>query len=238
MMANRKPFDLKEVLILYNAVQVFFSMYIVYEAFDGLWLDKYSCFRCENVEWEVNDFTMRVCRGFYVYFIAKLTELLDTVFFVLRKKDRQVTFLHLYHHTMMPMAAWGATKYYPGGHSAFIGTINSFVHVVMYSYYMFAAMGPQWQKYLWWKKWITTLQLGQFCVAFIHYMQVLFDKNCNYPKWSVIIVLPNAIFFYYLFYDFYEKAYGPSEPAKTKENGVEANGKVVESTVANGKKFE
>lgn len=36
----------------------------------------------------------------------------------------------------------------------FLGTINSFVHIVMYAYYLLAAMGPQVQKYLWWKKWV------------------------------------------------------------------------------------
>lgn len=59
-----------------------------------------------------------------MYFLAKISELLDTVFFVLRKKDRQITFLHLYHHTVMPMISWGATKYYPGGHGTFIGNFN------------------------------------------------------------------------------------------------------------------
>lgn len=57
----------------------------------------------------------------YLYFLAKISELLDTVFFVLRKKDRQISFLHMYHHTVMPMISWGATKYYPGGHGTFIG---------------------------------------------------------------------------------------------------------------------
>lgn len=60
-------------------------------------------------------------RGVYLYFLAKISELLDTVFFVLRKKERQISFLHLYHHTVMPMISWGATKYYPGGHGTFIG---------------------------------------------------------------------------------------------------------------------
>lgn len=59
--------------------------------------------------------------GVYIYFLAKISELLDTVFFVLRKKERQISFLHMYHHTVMPMISWGATKYYPGGHGTFIG---------------------------------------------------------------------------------------------------------------------
>lgn len=113
-----------------------------------LWILKCICFGLSQE-----------ARGCYVYFIAKLTELLDTVFFVLRKKDNQVSFLHLYHHTVMPMISWGCTKYFPGGHGTFIGVINSFVHIVMYFYYMLAAMGPEFQKYLWWKHWITNLQM-------------------------------------------------------------------------------
>lgn len=101
----------------------------------------------------------QVARGVYVYFLAKISELLDTVFFVIRKKNNQITFLHMYHHTVMPMISWGATKYYPGGHGTLIGVINSFVHIIMYTYYMFAACGPQFQKYLFWKRHITTLQM-------------------------------------------------------------------------------
>ena len=37
--------------------------------------------------------------------------------------------------------------------------LNSFVHVIMYSYYGLSAMGPAVQKYLWWKKYLTQLQL-------------------------------------------------------------------------------
>ena len=41
----------------------------------------------------------------------------------------------------------------------FSSTLNSFVHVVMYSYYLLAAMGPRVQRYLWWKKYLTGLQM-------------------------------------------------------------------------------
>uniref|UniRef100_T1GJU9 Uncharacterized protein n=1 Tax=Megaselia scalaris TaxID=36166 RepID=T1GJU9_MEGSC len=46
-----------------------------------------------------------------------------------------------------------------GGHSTFFGLLNTFVHIVMYTYYMFSAMGPQYQKYLWWKKYLTSFQM-------------------------------------------------------------------------------
>lgn len=95
----------------------------------------------------------------YWYYLAKITELLDTVFFVLRKKDKQISFLHVYHHGGMPFIGYVLTKYFPGGHIVFAGLLNSIVHVVMYTYYMISAMGPKYQKYLWWKKHITSMQL-------------------------------------------------------------------------------
>lgn len=44
--------------------------------------------------------------------------------------------------------------------AAFFGaTINSSIHVLMYGYYGLAALGPQMQKYLWWKKYLTIIQM-------------------------------------------------------------------------------
>ena len=36
------------------------------------------------------------------------------VFFVLRKKNNQISYLHLWHHTMMPICAWIGVKFLPG----------------------------------------------------------------------------------------------------------------------------
>ncbi|XP_033335529.1 stuck in traffic [Megalopta genalis] len=236
-MEHRKPYKLRNVLVVYNFLQVLLSCWLFYEGLDGAWLRKYS-WKCQPVDFSTTPEAMRVARGVYIYFLAKISELLDTVFFVLRKKDSQITFLHLYHHTVMPMISWGATKYYPGGHGTFIGVINSFVHIIMYTYYLLAALLPQYQKYLWWKKYITTLQMGQFCLAFLHSCQLLF-YDCDYPKWSLFFILPNAIFFYFLFADFYDVSYQHqrdrkgSRPCSTKEtdpatqtdNGRLQNGK-------------
>jgi len=41
----------------------------------------------------------------------------------------------------------------------FVGMVNSFIHTLMYVYYAVAALGPKWQKYLWWKRYMTKLQL-------------------------------------------------------------------------------
>ena len=51
------------------------------------------------------------------------------------------------------------TSVFAGEQGVVIGFLNSVVHVIMYFYYMVAAMGPKYQKYLWWKKYMTWIQL-------------------------------------------------------------------------------
>lgn len=60
----------------------------------------------------------------------------------------------------------------------------------------------------------------QFCLTFIHSSQLIFN-DCGYPRWSVWLTMPNAIFFYFLFADFYNKSYKPSSP---KEEPKKING--------------
>lgn len=44
--------------------------------------------------------------------------------------------------------------------TAFFGAqINAFIHVIMYMYYGLAACGPKFHKYLWWKRYLTIMQL-------------------------------------------------------------------------------
>ncbi len=37
--------------------------------------------------------------------------------------------------------------------------MNAAIHVLMYLYYGLAAFGPKIQKYLWWKKYLTIIQM-------------------------------------------------------------------------------
>lgn len=71
----------------------------------------------------------------------------------------QVTFLHVYHHATMALYAWSYLKFAAGGQGAILALLNSAVHVVMYTYYFLSGLGPRFQKYLWWKKYVTTMQL-------------------------------------------------------------------------------
>ncbi|XP_020715877.1 elongation of very long chain fatty acids protein AAEL008004 isoform X4 [Ceratitis capitata] len=206
LMENRKPFRLQNTLIIYNAAQVIFSAWLFYEiAFSG-WLTGHYNFRCQPVDYSNSPRTLRMVHACWWYYFSKFTEFMDTIFFVLRKKTSQVTTLHVIHHGCMPMSVWFGVKFTPGGHSTFFGLLNTFVHIVMYTYYMFSAMGPQYQKYLWWKKYLTTLQMVQFVLIMVHAFQLLFI-DCNYPKAFVWWIGMHAVMFFFLFNEFYKNAY-------------------------------
>lgn len=42
---------------------------------------------------------------------------------------------------------------------SFHAMVNAMVHVIMYTYYGLSAAGPRFQKFLWWKKYMTAIQL-------------------------------------------------------------------------------
>lgn len=46
-----------------------------------------------------------------------------------------------------------------GEKAAYGAILNSGVHIAMYGYYFLAALGPYMQKYLWWKVYVTRLQI-------------------------------------------------------------------------------
>lgn len=145
--------------------------------------------------------------GCWWYYFSKFTEFFDTIFFVMRKRYDQVSTLHVIHHGIMPVSVWWGVKFTPGGHSSFFGFLNTFVHIIMYTYYMLAAMGPKVQKYLWWKKYLTVLQMIQFVLVMVHAFQLLFKNDCNYPIYFAYFIGAHAILFYFLFSRFYKQAY-------------------------------
>lgn len=50
----------------------------------------------------------------YLYFINKIMDLLETFFFVLRKKPNQVSVLHVYHHLAVSVGTYVSLFIWPG----------------------------------------------------------------------------------------------------------------------------
>lgn len=221
LMENRKPFELKGALVAYNAAMVVFSIYLCYEFLMSGWATGYT-YRCDLVDFSNSPQAVRMAWTCWLFYFSKFIELLDTVFFVLRKRNAQVTFLHVYHHTIMPWTWWFGVKFAPGGLGSFHGMVNSFVHVIMYSYYGLAAAGPAYQKYIWWKKYMTVIQLVQFVLVQAHIAQFFFLKDCpyNYPIFLYIIFVYGLVFLI-LFLNFWYQAYTKGlRPPKKLEGGA------------------
>ena len=91
--------------------------------------------------------------------LVRLAELVETVFFVLRKKQNQVSHLHVYHHVSTILLLWSFFKYSAGIMEIHIAILNSIIHIVMYSYYLLTIF-KVWPKYLnMFKPILTSIQL-------------------------------------------------------------------------------
>lgn len=114
---------------------------------------------------------LQIANAVWWYYFSKLLEFCDTFFFILRKKDKQLTFLHVYHHSTIFSLWWIGIKYVPSGSTFFPAMVNSSIHVLMYTYYGLSALGPSIAKYLWWKKYLTMLQLVS--ISFISFSKII-----------------------------------------------------------------
>ncbi|XP_022114867.2 elongation of very long chain fatty acids protein 4 [Pieris rapae] len=204
-MKNRPAFDLRGVIAVYNAFQIVFCAYVVYYSLTLGWLNHYSLL-CHPVDNEAHsiEYAWKVCFG---YFAIKLIDLLDTVFFVLRKKQNQVSFLHVYHHFGMVAVAWGMVKWVPGGHITMLVTVNSFVHIIMYAYYLLTTLDDSFKKSIWWKKYVTQIQIIQFSLLLAHFMALAVASDCPFPRVPAYILIPQNLFMVILFCDFYYRVY-------------------------------
>jgi hypothetical protein len=124
-------------------------------------------FICEPVDYSDKPEATKILHLGWWFLILKIAELLDTVFFVLRKKFTHISVLHVVHHTLVAWGVWIGLKFGAGGHNAFFPFINCGVHMIMYTYYCLAALGPNVRKYLWWKKYLTIVQMVRFIALFI-----------------------------------------------------------------------
>ena len=57
----------------------------------------------------------QVASVMWLYYFSKIVEFLDTLFFILRKKNNQITVLHVYHHSTMVFLWLIGVKWYTGG---------------------------------------------------------------------------------------------------------------------------
>ena len=179
-----------------------------------------------------------MARACYLIYLTKMIELLDTLFFVLRQRFELMSFLHVFHHGCMPFNMWLGVKFSPGGAATFGPMLNVFVHIVMYVYYLLASLGPQYRKYLRWKRYLTSMQITQFVVVMVQCSVVIFT-DCDYPKWVMVWQMGTSLVFFGLFLKFYTKAYcKESKTVQPAASEVKAEASEVKAEVSEVKDKE
>ena len=119
--------------------------------------------------------------------MGQILDFLDTIFIVIRKRTRQLSFLHVFHHMSIFVVYWinisiacvhprcatplprvvpslystDTPSFADNGDGYLAIILNSCVHFVMYSYYLIVAVTGRTPA---WKRYVTHLQMAQFVV--------------------------------------------------------------------------
>ncbi|KAL9963108.1 hypothetical protein ACROYT_G032283 [Oculina patagonica] len=153
------PLGLHKVLVVYNFLCSALSLYslavVVKSFYQGGWLYTFAMVPDPDVK-----------HAFLIYWITKHLELLDTVFMIVRHRQRQITFLHVYHHASILLLSDYAYHVCPWPAIGVMLGMNSFVHVFLYLYYGQSALNPSNRPQ--WKQQMTQLQMVQFVVGIFH----------------------------------------------------------------------
>lgn len=195
------PYELRLPLIVHNTVCCVLSAAVFAIGGIGLALS-------DNIL-VIQQGNSYVTLSLFLYWVSKIVELLDTVFMLLRHRKRQVTFLHVFHHSSMLLLSDYGYFLSPWPPIAIAAVLNSFVHIVMYGYYAVAAWQPL-EAYTW-KKRVTQLQMIQFSIGIaIGTNGYLYLGYCVYSALYPVSML-------ILFSHYYYNAYINPKQKKTTE---------------------
>ncbi|XP_065311004.1 very long chain fatty acid elongase AAEL008004-like [Dermacentor albipictus] len=233
-MKNREPFRIINIVRFYNLLMVSVGIRFLYLVLKFTYLPggHYSLW-CQGITGHMTDEMREYYRTGWIYIAVRYCDLLDTVFFVLRKKFAHVSLLHVLHHTIVVANAWFFALFAPEGQPTFSMCLNVFVHIIMYSYYFLATFGPTVRKYLWWKKYLTTLQIAQFVIIMIH-MSIPLFVDCGFPRHLIMMGNVQTFLILCLFVNFYVNTY-VAKPVQLVLQGSESKERRNGDFVPNGK---
>ncbi|KAM7287933.1 elongation of very long chain fatty acids protein AAEL008004-like [Ixodes scapularis] len=202
LMASRKPLPIKALINVYNVFMVVSNAFFAYQFFANSYL--YGGYHplCQGMSYSTDKHSLNIMYYGYFYLFVRIADFLDTVFFVLRKKYDHITRQHVWHHALVVINGWLFLTLGCDGQTLFGVTMNCSIHVIMYTYYFLAACGPEYKKYIWWKKHLTTAQIVQHVLIIGHGFITLF-YDCGYPRYLLLMAMPQGMLGLALFINFY-----------------------------------
>ncbi|XP_076245139.1 very long chain fatty acid elongase 7-like [Calliopsis andreniformis] len=205
-MKDKPAYSFKRFIQFYNLCEIVANSLILYYIYDAGWYEDYFLY-CIPPNYSMDPKPRKMTNIMWYVMLLKLVDFIETFMFVLRKKNRQISFLHLYHHVSTFLIAWVYTKYWPHGMSLTITNVNCGIHVIMYTYYLLATFGPGIQPYLQpLKPIITITQMVQFVGLILYSLQGMFPY-CHHQLIPASIIIVNLMINFVLFYNFYKQNY-------------------------------
>jgi len=192
---------IKFLLFLHNFISIVTSVYI----FTGIIYEttSHNYYLYGN---EIDYSHKSLTHYIWIFHISKYYDCVDTFIMIIRNSFKQITFVHVYHHTSVILYTWLILYNHPGGDFYLSALMNAWVHIWMYSYYMlssFMTHKNKRRKYLWWSKHLTKVQISQFVVNCAHCMYALLYSS----KMIYMIGLAHQFSFIVLFGNFFYKKY-------------------------------
>ncbi|XP_017012594.2 very long chain fatty acid elongase 1 [Drosophila takahashii] len=215
-METRKPYELKKLILVHNVIQVVSCIYVIKEVLFITDNAIYFFWRCRDLG-SSPEHVRRYYSLAYFLFWLKLSELLETVIFVLRKKQNQVSKLHIFHHFSTLTLVYVLINMNRNGTAAYFCVfLNSIVHVIMYSYYFVAAVADKSvvEALTPVKKSITVIQMTQFALILTQVPCQL--VSCGMPPAVLLYFTGVIVGMFYGFYDFYNSAYQVAQRRKSQ----------------------
>jgi len=207
MKAGVPAMDPYAIKFFYNVSQIFLCAYMTIEAFMLAYRNGYHAMPCNNYSRD----DPPVANLLWLFYVSKIWDFWDTIFIVLGKKWRQLSFLHVYHHFTIFLFYWlNANSTYDGDIFLTI-LLNGFIHTVMYTYYFICmhTKDPKTGKSLpiWWKSSLTSMQLIQF-VTMMSQASYILVNQCESASMRVTATyLGYILSLFFLFAQFFVNSY-------------------------------
>lgn len=215
---NVPAFDPYPIKFIYNVSQIMLCAYMTIEAGFLAHRNGYSFFSSCNVYDNENP---PIANLLWLFYASKIWDFWDTIFIVLGKKWRQLSFLHVYHHTTIFLFYWLNSNANYDGDIFLTIVLNGFIHTVMYTYYFICmhTKDPKTGKSLpiWWKSSLTMMQLIQFVTMMTQSSSLMLGGCKHVGQRIVAVYLVYIITLFFLFGQFFVKSYMKPKSSKKKE---------------------
>lgn len=151
----------------------------------------------------------------HIFYLSKVLDFADTVFMIVKGNWRQVSFLHVYHHTSIFLIYWLNAQAFYDADIYFTIVLNGMIHFIMYGYYLATTFNVKVPMFI--KKCITNAQLVQFVCMETQGAYILYN-GCDSPRNIVIMYMAYISTMLVLFMNFKRQNYSSTKKSTEKRS--------------------